>query len=69
LFIFPSLVFGLNTCNTGFRINSGQTVKINCHGICKNIKNNNGVSVFVSTKDINQWNGFVNNQKGIVKTE
>lgn len=51
-----------------YSITPGATVQINEHGLCRNVTNNTGLSIFVPTNSSGEWNNFLNNFAGATKT-
>jgi len=69
LFVFVFSVFwqaedvsAINTCATGWQVTAnGGEKEINCHGVCKIVKNNGSASIFVPTYSDNEWLQFRSN--------
>ena len=71
LFIFPQILWAIDTCNDGWKIAYGANKNVNCHGTCWNIKNNisGGGDIFVPTKTSTEYNAFNNNTPaGVTKS-
>lgn len=58
-------VLALNNCSTGYKVDSGQNKKVDCHGVCKNVKNNNSSDIFVPTRTSNEWSAFRSNASNV----
>ncbi len=72
LFIFPQILWAIDTCSDGWRIASGANKIVNCHGTCWDITNNHasGYDIFVPTKTTNEYNAFnTNTPVGVTKSE
>lgn len=41
-----------------YQINSGATVMVNEHSVCQNVRNNNGLAIFVPTNTAAEWQAF-----------
>ena len=52
----------LNTCSTGWQVNAGAEREVDCHGVCKIVKNNGSISVFVPTNVSAEWLQFRSNR-------
>ena len=44
-----------------YRVNSGETKKIDEHGICKEVTNGGSKDIFIPTKTQAEWESFINN--------
>lgn len=54
---------------TFYQIIPSATVKIDEHGVCKNVKNNNGSSIFVPTATPAEWQAFRDKAQGVALSE
>lgn len=61
LILFSGIIYALQTRDTGYKVDNGQTVVINEWGICKWVKRTQTPSVFVPTKTQSEWETFINN--------
>jgi hypothetical protein len=60
-------VSAINTVESGFSMNGGQTRTIDAHGTCKIVENQVARKVFVPTKTLAEWESFRSNKPyGIV---
>ena len=50
---------------SSYRVNSGDTVKIDEWGVCKKVTNNNSLDIFVPTNTDTEWADFRNNASGV----
>jgi hypothetical protein len=67
MFFNVDKVLAINNCNDGWRISSGPTREIDCHGVCKEVKNDTcGKDIFVPTKTPDEWLQFRTNKPGCV---
>ena len=68
LFIFWNIdrVLAINNCNDGWQIADGASRTINCHGVCKNVINSCGKSIFVPTRIPEEWAGFIDHKPACV---
>lgn len=58
VFVNSSLVYALNTSDTGYKVNPGTTAQVTCAGVCHKVTNNSTKAIFVPTKTQNEWNQF-----------
>lgn len=58
---------GMNTDPNGvsYRINAGDSLIIDRHGVCRNVTNNNTQSIFVPTESPGEWTAFRNNAPNV----
>jgi Regulator of chromosome condensation (RCC1) repeat len=49
--------------------NSGQSVSVNEHGVCKKVMNNNGSDIFVPTNTSNEWGLFRSNATNVALSD
>ncbi len=59
--VFPCQAQALDTCATGWKVNNGATVTVDCPAECKKVVNACGSAIFVPTKTAAEWLTFKNN--------
>lgn len=64
-FIFNNL-HSLDKCEEGWKIEKGDSKKIKCHEICREVKNNCEPPIFVPTVSAEEWNQFISNHPSCV---
>lgn len=73
-FVFISIIClgilfsGVSPANAAdsYRVNNGTTVKIDEHGVCRNVTNNVGSAIFVPTRTATEWATFRSNKPSAV---
>lgn len=65
--VFSSKSFAINTCAEGWQINMGEEKTINCHSVCRKVKNNNcPATIFVPTRSYEEWKQFLDHSPSCV---
>lgn len=60
LCIFSFLTMGIDSVNSGYRVNKGSVKAIQAHGTCRKISNSStSKDFFIPTKSANEWNAFL----------
>lgn len=59
LFSFWQKSFAIDNCNDGWKVDSNGSKTINCHNTCRVINNNCSTSIFVPTKENEEWQQFL----------
>lgn len=52
----------------GYKIDAGATEKIDKYGLCRYVKNNYPLAIFVPTNSLNEWNTFILKSSTIIST-
>jgi len=60
MLILCSFSYALNTVDTGFRLEAGNSVEIDAHNNCRNVINTGLYNIFIPTRTLSEWQSFIN---------
>lgn len=61
LFAASVVTFALDTVSTGYRVNNGNTARVDAWGKCRDVTNSSGADHFLATKTQGEWWSFLTN--------
>jgi len=63
--VFVLVIVSVAYAAASYQVNSGVTVTIDEHTVCKKVTNNNALAIFVPTNTADEWTAFRTNASGV----